>query len=196
MSDTPLVMIIGDSISMGYTPHVKETLADKVRVERHEGNGGDSHNVLSHFDTKWLPAMKDTPDLIHINCGLHDLRLWTDRNEYQVPIEDYRRNIRQLAEALAATGAKIIWATTTPVLDDAPGMNQQCLRVNKNVDAYNAIALDTMTAAGFAIDDLNALVKELGPEKLITQDGVHFTDDGYAQLGAEVARVIAETLAV
>jgi acyl-CoA thioesterase-1 len=194
MVDLPLVFIVGDSISMGYTPHVRGELEGRARVERHEGNGGDSHNVLSNLTAAWLPALGEKPDLIHVNCGLHDLRFWTEKDEYQVPIESYRKNMGLLAKALAATGATVIWTTTTPVLDGAPGMSTQFPRKNEDVDAYNAVALEIMTAAGFAVDNLNAFVKELGPESVITPDGVHFTDDGYVRLGAEVAEAVAKEL--
>jgi lysophospholipase L1-like esterase len=194
MSQAPLVFIIGDSISMGYTPHVARELEGRARVERHEGNGGDSHNVLSNLKSMWLPALGEKPDLIHVNCGLHDLRFWVEKGEYQVPLESYAKNLALLAKALGATGAKIVWCATTPVLDGAPNMSKQFPRKNSDVDAYNAAAAEAMGGAGFAVDDLNAFVKQLGPEKVITPDGVHFTEEGYAQLGAEVARVAAESL--
>jgi isoamyl acetate esterase len=194
MSDVPLVVIVGDSISMGYTPHVQKQLEGRARVERHEGNGGDSPNVLAKLNTQWLPALGERPDLIHVNCGLHDLRFWAEKNAYQVPLQGYIRNMATLAGELTATGAKIVWCSTTPVLDGAPGMSKEFPRKNEDVDAYNAAALEVMTAAGFAINNLNAFVKDLGPEKAITPDGVHFTDEAYVQLGGEVARVFAETL--
>lgn len=196
MSELPLVLIIGDSISIGYTPHVRRELEGRARVERHEGNGGDSLNVLSKLESLWLPALSGRPDLIHVNCGLHDLRFWPDRDEYQVPVASYRENVALLAGALAATGAKILWATTTPVLDGAPKMNAQFSRRNEDVEAYNAAALSAVSAAGFAVDDLNAFVKELGPEDAITPDGVHFTDEGYARLGARVAEAISRQLGI
>ena len=196
MSDVPLFFIVGDSISMGYTPHVRKELEGRARVERHEGNGGDSQNVLAKLNTQWLPALGEKPDLIHVNCGLHDLRFWSEKNAYQVPLEGYIKNMATLAEELAATGAKIVWCSTTPVLDGAPGMSKEFARKNEDVEAYNAVALETMTAAGFAINNLNAFVNHLGPEKLITPDGVHFTDEGYLQLGSAVATAVSKALSL
>ena len=190
MNELPLVFIIGDSISMGYTPCVEKELEGFARVERHEGNGGDSQNVISSLTATWLPGASGKPDLIHVNCGLHDLRFWADKGAYQISIDDYRKNMELLARKLPETGAKIIWATTTPVLDGAPSMSKEFPRKSSDVDAYNRVATEVMTAAGFAIDDLNAFVKEAGPETLIKPDGVHFTDEGYVRLGARVAAAV------
>ncbi len=193
MSDLPLVFIIGDSISMGYTPHVEKQLAGRARVARHEGNGGDTHNVLSNLGL-WLDALGGKPDLIHANAGLHDLRFWTEKGEYQVPLASYAKNVRLLAGKLKETGAQVVWATTTPVTDGAPNMSAEFPRKNADVEAYNATALEAVREAGLAVDDLHLFVKESGPEGMITPDGVHFTEPGYAALGARVARVIVDTL--
>jgi lysophospholipase L1-like esterase len=101
-----------------------------------------------------------------------------------------------LARKLAATGAKVVWATTTPVIDGAPNMSKDFPRKNSDVEAYNAAATEAVTAAGIEVDDLYALVEEAGREKLITPDGVHFTEDGYRALGAKVAEAISRALAL
>ena len=46
----PIVLIVGDSISIGYTPFVADALAGEARVVHHEGNGGDSGNVVAKLD--------------------------------------------------------------------------------------------------------------------------------------------------
>lgn len=193
MSRLPLVFIIGDSISIGYTPHVRGALEGRARVERHPANGGDSYSVLANFET-WLGNLGERPALIHANAGLHDLRFWPDRGEYQVPLESYRLNVRRLAGKLRDSAAGAVWATATPVLEDAPRMSTDFPRRNADVERYNAAALEEVRAAGLAVNDLCSFVKERGPEKLITPDGVHFTEEGYAGLGAEVARVVVDRL--
>ena len=73
-------------------------------------------------------------------------------------------------------------------------MSAEFPRKNTDVEIYNAAALSATTAAGCAINDLYSFVKERGPEGMITPDGVHFTEPGYAALGARVAGVIVDTL--
>jgi lysophospholipase L1-like esterase len=191
-SSLPRVLILGDSISLGYTPHVERELASRARVVHHEGNSGDSANVLRNLDG-WLAAAGAR--LIHFNVGLHDLRFWTKYAKYQVPLEEYRRNLAAMVERLRAAGAALIWATTTPVLDGAPGMSRDFPRKNADVEAYNAAALEAVRAADIPVNDLHAFVKARGVHRTILPDGVHLTDEGYAAAGAEVARIIREVLA-
>ena len=71
MNSLSLVVLIGDSIRMGYQDHVVSQLAGRAEVWAPEENGGDSRNVLAHLD-QWVFVRQ--PDLVHVNCGLHDLK--------------------------------------------------------------------------------------------------------------------------
>ena len=82
----PKVVLIGDSIRMGYAPLVAKLLDGKATVISQSVNGEDSGNVLRHLD-EWV--IEEKPDVVHINAGLHDLKL-TDRT-YQVPLVDTRK---------------------------------------------------------------------------------------------------------
>ena len=67
-------------------------------------------------------------------------------------------------------------------------------RMEADVQAYNARALEICSRLGVQVDDLYSFVMEAGGDQSMSQDGVHFTDDGYELLGVEVARVIREHL--
>jgi hypothetical protein len=45
----PKLLIIGDSISIGYTPAVAEALADEFVVAHGEGNASDSGQMLANL---------------------------------------------------------------------------------------------------------------------------------------------------
>src|SRR4051812_33030943 len=115
----PRVLLIGDSISMGYTLPVRELLKGKANVHRIPDNCGPTERGLSQLD-KWLGDGKW--DVIHFNFGLHDLKYLDANGKYvdpskgkQVaPPEVYERNLRELVARLKKTGAKLIFATTTP----------------------------------------------------------------------------------
>ena len=49
----PRVLLIGDSISMGYTIPVRKLLEDKANVHRIPTNGGPTKNGVANLD-KWL----------------------------------------------------------------------------------------------------------------------------------------------
>src|ERR1044072_2662283 len=109
----PRVLLIGDSISIGYTTTVRKLLAGKANVHRIPENGADTANGLKKLDD-WLGDSRW--DVIHFNWGLHDLKDTPDGSR-QVPIEAYERNLATLVARLKKTGARLIWASTTPVPD-------------------------------------------------------------------------------
>lgn len=182
------VILIGDSIRMGYQQTVREELAGAAEVVWPEMNGYDSRNVLAKID-EW--AIAPQPDLVHVNCGLHDLKRDRVRGEFQVPPEDYAANVEQILQRLTSqTRAKILWATTTPVNERWHRLRKPFDRMEADVEVYNARALEICERLGVLVDDLYTFVMRAGRDEYMSQDGVHFTDDGYEMLGIEVARVI------
>jgi len=191
MSELPLVYVIGDSISIGYTPHVAALLAGKARVEHNPGNGGDSSNVAGNLDD-WLAAL--SPAVIHVNCGLHDIKVSRQTHAHQVPLEEYRANLPRIVDRLAATGATVIWAMSTPVIESRHTARKDFDRYNRDIDAANAAAGEVASAAGIAVDDLHAAATALGLDESLTEDGVHFTGPTYQSLSRTVADCIAALL--
>jgi len=181
----PRVLLIGDSISIGYTLPVRELLKGKANLHRIPTNGGPTINGLANLG-KWLGAGKW--DVIHFNWGLHDLR-FMDTGKHQVPLADYEKNLRELVKQLKATGAKLIWCATTPV----PDAELKPPRKNADVVAYNTVAKKIMTENGIAIDDLYAFAL---PQLTAIQRpaNVHFTDEGSKVLAKQVVASIEAAL--
>jgi lysophospholipase L1-like esterase len=107
----------------------------------------------------------------------------------QVPPEAYEKNLREIVKQLQATGARLIWATTTPIPDGE--LNPP--RTFDKVPAYNAIATKVMTEADVTINDLNA---HIAPHlaKLQNPKDVHFNKDGSEFLAQAVAAKIEAQL--
>jgi lysophospholipase L1-like esterase len=187
----PKVVLIGDSIRMGYAPLVAKGLDGKAIVVSPARNGEDSGNVLRNLD-EWI--IKEQPDVVHINAGLHDLKL--KDGSYQVPLVEYEKNLKTiLARIRKETKAKIIFATTTPILDDLHAQrNASFDRLEADVQKYNAVAVSLMKQAGVPINDLHKLVESRGREKLIGGDGTHYTPEGYAVLAAAVTDNVVRSL--
>jgi len=182
----PRVLLIGDSISMGYTVPVRALLKGKSNVHRVLENGGPTTNGLAKLQ-KWLGNGKW--DVIHFNWGLHDLKLMPD-GKHQVSAQAYEKNLRELVRRLNATGAKLIWASTTPVPDGK--LNPP--RANADVLAYNAIAKRIMDENRIATDDLYSLaLPQLA--KIQRPENVHFTAAGSDALARQVALSIESALA-
>src|SRR5437773_1839023 len=99
----PRVLLIGDSISIGYTVPVRNLLKGRANLHRIPENGGPTTNGLAKL-SKWLGTSKW--DVINFNWGLHDLKIMPD-GKRQVGPEDYEKNVRELVRRLKATGAKL-----------------------------------------------------------------------------------------
>jgi len=192
----PRVLLLGDSISMGYTLAVRQKLAGHANVHRPTENGRSTRQTLERLETylgmgKW--------DVIHFNCGIHDLTFvghdakgMEEQNggHLQVPLESYRSNLRAIVSRLKRTGATLIWATTTPVAPTAT------FRRSRDVRVYNAAALDIMAENGIRVNDLFAKVtRDLENGNVRWSDGVHYDDASFNVLAGEVAGAITEALA-
>lgn len=182
----PRVLLIGDSISMGYTLPVRELLAGQANVHRIPANGGPTTQGLANL-AKWLGEGRW--DVIHFNWGLHDLKRDAD-GKHQVPIAAYETNLRALVAQLKATGATLVWCATTPV----PAGDLKPPRRDADVIAYNTVAARIMAENGVEINDLYAFTLPRLSE--VQQPvNVHFTPPGYRALAGEVAQAIAGALA-
>jgi len=181
----PRVLLIGDSISIGYTLEVRKLLENKANVHRIPTNGGPTSNGLKNIDL-WLGQGKW--DVIHFNWGLHDLKL--DANgKHQVPLEQYEKNLRELVSRLKKTGAKLIWASTTPV----PAGKVNPPRKPQDVEEYNKVAKKIMEDNGVAINDLYSAVLPTLKE-LQRPVNVHSTDQGSRFLAGIVTQQILRAL--
>ncbi len=192
----PRVLLIGDSISIGYTLPVRAALEGKANVHRPSTNCGPTTNGLKSIEA-WLG---EKPwDVIHFNWGLHDLKYMSPqganladpadkKNQRQVSPEEYEANLRKLVARLKQTKAKLIWRNTTPVPKGAAG------RVVGDADKYNAIAAQIMHENDIQIHDLYAYVMPIQDEIMLPAN-VHFTKEGYDKLAQEVAKVITAAMA-
>lgn len=178
----PRVLLIGDSISIGYTPYVRELLAGRANVHRIPTNGGPTTNGTAHIG-EWLAPGKW--DVIHFNWGLHDLKIM-DGGKHQVEPAEYEANLRALVAKMKATGAKLIWASTTPV----PEGRLNPPRRPADVPVYNEIAARVMRENGIPTNDL-FLTAGARLREIQLPENVHFRPEGYRELAEAVARSIA-----
>jgi acyl-CoA thioesterase-1 len=196
----PNALILGDSISIGYTLFVRADLKGVANVfrpmygaDQSAVNCGDSAQGLKQIDG-WLGDRKWR--VIHFNFGLHDMKYLDQNGKYVTPdkgrqvasLEMYEKNLREFVARMKETGAVLIWAATTPVPDGSPG------RVKGDEVKYNAVAKQVMDENSIMIDDLvGALGDRVG--EFQKPENVHFTNEGSRFLAASVARSIKLALA-
>jgi lysophospholipase L1-like esterase len=184
------VIIIGDSIAMAYGPLVQDSLAGWAEVWQPKENAGTSANVLAHL-TQW--ALDRRADLIHLNCGLHDLAI-DEGDAHRVEPEQYAENLQKVFSGLrAGTPAKLVWATITPVIDAWHNANKDFHRHEADVEHYNQVA--RRGVGQVVVNDLHEIVVGAGIEESICEDGVHMTAYGNQLLAEAVAARIREVLA-
>ncbi len=190
----PNVLIIGDSISMGYTPLVRRKLKGKANIVHPPGNCCGTTLGCEKL-TEWLGDMKW--DVIQFNWGLHDLKHVkgdtgqnsNDPNDpQQADIKQYRKNMKQLVNQLKRTGADLIFATTTPY----PEGVRPC-RIPEDAAKYNKTALRIMKRNEIEINDLYAKVLPKLKELQNPKD-VHFSKRGSEFLAKEVVKAIMSKL--
>ena len=182
------VILIGDSIRMGYQGVVQSELAGQAEVWSPAQNGGNSQNVLDHLD-EWVLAQH--PDVVHINCGLHDLRKEFGSDQAAVPLDRYQANVEAILRRIRKeTHAKLIWATTTPVNEEWHHQRKGFDRFEADVVAYNRVATEICQRMAVTMNDLYQVVMRAGRDRILLPDGVHFTVEGYTILGEAVAGVV------
>lgn len=188
----PHVLIVGDSISIGYFKPTQALLESKAIVVHNPGNAAHTANGLKRL-TEWLG---DTSwDVIHFNHGLHDLKyideqgknVSVEKGRQQIPIDQYEKNLEELVIRLKATGAKLIFATTTPVPDGTG------FRVKGDAEKYNRVAERVMKRHGITINDLYSFALPR-LEEIQRPKNVHFTKSGSELLAQQVAKSILEAL--
>lgn len=196
----PRVLLIGDSVSLGYTLFLRRDLAGIANLHRPPVNCGSTKTALRDLD-KWLDGGKW--DVIYFNWGLHDLSYEYDDHSnvnakgvyahpgngghQQVSPGEYERNLHELIGRLRKTGATLIFATTTPVSADLHAY------VKGSEIPYNNIAERVMREEGVAIDDLWAFtLPQIGALQI--PGNPHFSTHGYEVIAAHVAKTIEKAL--
>ena len=156
---------IGDSATRGHFGEVEKHLAGKAYCARLT----TSKCVSDPFFSDEVPLLLKQYRfaVVHFNNALHGWGYTED---------PYRDGLLRLMATFKeqAAGAKLIWATTTPVRDQ--GNLQQNSQRTERVKARNQIAAEIMQQRGIPTDDLYGLV-EAHPE-FFSGDGVHYNTKG------------------
>lgn len=179
------VMLLGDSIRLGYQPFVQDGLQEEAEVVGPEENGRFSKYTLWGVNL-WLDQL-GKPDIVHWNNGLWDLHHEFPMVEALTSLAEYLENLTRIINELERTGATIIFATTTPIHPSGKG------RSNAEIDYYNQAAVKLMRSRNIEINDLNRLVKE-DLQDHICDDLLHLTEEGYRKCAAQTIAAIRNYL--
>lgn len=195
-AEKPTVLLIGDSIRLGYTSTVKQQLGDRAEVVSPPDNGGDSGNVLAKLE-KWTTGI--TPAVVHFNCGIHDTKKSKKNGTFQTSPEQYEKNLRAIVAKLRSeTKAVVLFALTTPIADERAAqarLERDYELLNASTEQFNDIARRVMQELDVPVNDLRAALGDPAEQdRLIVLDGVHFKPEGSKKLGAAVAAFVSKYL--
>ena len=188
------VLLVGDSIRIGYDKAVEKTLAGKANVYYPADNCRFAPYVLRYIH-EYKALVKDGEvDVLHWNVGLWDcLRLFDE--EPLVPIDIYAYYIDRICVRIQKVfpQAKVIFATSTSVLTEK--MKPHFKRYNDEIEAYNKAAIEVVKKYGFAVNDLYAVSVSL-PEEAHS-DAVHFyTPEGTKAFTDQVLSYVVPALGI
>lgn len=175
------ILIIGDSISIGYTPFVQEALSDRVTVVHNPGNARNTGYALGRI-REWITG--EDYDIIQFNWGLWDMKgMHMGTNMHT--LDEYRTNLDSLVRIMkASTQARLIFVTTSYVPENAG------VRWTEDPPKYNAVARKVMEKHSIPVNDIyeqSALIHEKHGR---APNNVHYTSEGYR----EISRLIISFL--
>jgi lysophospholipase L1-like esterase len=196
-SQKPRILIIGDSISIGYTPFVQEYLSDIAYVHHNPGNAQHTGTGLARIE-EWLGSANW--DIIQFNWGLWDLcyrhpdsKVQGNRDKINgkitYSIDDYASNLDSIVSVLKnKSRAKLIFVTTTYVPEQESG------RFTQDAIRYNDIAKQIMKKHSVTIHDIYKKSVAIHNKHGKGANDVHYTQEGYRQLGKGIANFLEEEI--
>jgi len=207
----PKVLIFGDSICGGYSGPLIKLLDGKAEVVKlgavagyrikkeafwHSGglaknlDFGSAKACIADFERFERHLSENQYDVIHFNFGLNDI-FRGRKGAWYNPVDQYEKDLAKIVALLKTTGAKVIWANTTPIPVNDP------YRSEGEELIYNAAAEKVMKKNNVPINDLHSVVTNWdGYAKWKQGNDVHFSAAVYRKLAEQVAEEIAKQLGI
>lgn len=183
----PRVLLIGDSILGGYMAQVIKQIEGKAYVD----TWVNPYNQSEHLNKKILPEVlaKGPYDVIHFNMGLHG---W---QEGRIKSGTFEPLTKGYVDAIRAKlpNAKLIWASSTPVLLEGD-VKQLDPVINGTIVEHNRMAAKVMAECGVLVNDFYGLL--VGKLELARggKDKFHWNGPAYQMLGNKCVEEVLKAL--
>ena len=202
------ILLLGDSIRMGYDSFVRDKLAGRANVFFAEDNGRFAQSTLRALGDWKGQLLLPEIDVVHWNNGLWDaLHLNAASggadgeaegvtispenvpNEFRydadplTPPDIYRYYLGRVLTRIRQLfpSAAVVFATTTPVIEEQASW---AYRSNREIDDYNRIAREVLVPRGVRINELGDFARR--ECQALHRDWVHYNDAGSALLADEI----------
>lgn len=186
------IVLLGDSIRMGYCEHVARIMEGRACVQWPAENGRFTLYAVASMDN-WAREVGNpgTVDAVHWNCGHWDMARFGNMESPLLTVEEYRAGLRRVYARIrqAFPNAKTMFALTTPVKSGAEMANP---RTNADIEEYNRAACEVMEELGVPVNDLHSVALALTDD--FYADAVHYLPEGSEVLAEAVANKIDELL--
>ena len=178
-SDLPRVLLIGDSITLGYQEKVRQKLKGVCYVDFISTSYAIDTKIYNTLISGF--ATDSDYSLIHFNHGLHG---------QHISKRTYKSKMKKLLLKIAAD-AKIVLATSTVVYCEGNTRLDKVWtkRLKERNDSVNELASELY----YGIDDLYSASVSMSKDKR-SLDGIHYTEEGYEDFACIVSDCIKKGL--
>ena len=164
----PRVLILGDQIYQQPASDLKKEFKGKAEIHYSRQEPGVVWGSTTALELLDQQLGEGQWDLIHFNCGLGDLihrvpgvKAFRVMPRHAGGIrttapEQYEKNLHALVTRLKATGAKLVWGSTTPIRHSSTNVFEKGTETD-----YNSIASKVMAKHGIPTNDMYTFVKGL-----------------------------------
>ena len=165
------MLVIGDSISLGFTPFLRTALVDRFDVERPEENCRNSFYCKKNIRA-WTKGGQW--DIAIFNAGLHDIT----KTPY-TPLKTYIENILTIADQLKSVSKQVLFVETTCI----PNIES---RYAKFVPKYNYFVNNSFNKNGIKVIKMYDISLNIPETGRISPTNLHYTDLGSAHLASNI----------
>ena len=190
------VLLLGDSIRMGYDEYVKELLAGEFEVVYDDVDNG-RFAAYTLWQANQFFKNYGRFDVVHWNNGYWDMNAEAPMTEAIHPVDEYVYFLGRILKEIRRNGAVPVFATTTPILSKEAAAEVTVEGItpfvydNEWVRKYNEAAVKFMKSEGVMINDLYALCSE-DRHFYKCPDLLHLTEEGYRRCAEKTAQTIRE----
>lgn len=193
----PSVLLLGDSIRLGYQESVQRLLAPNADVIFPEENGRDCTFTLWQAN-QIFKRQQDQFDVIHWNNGYWDMNVEAPMTEALHPVNEYAYYLKRMVKFFREHTRYLIFANSLPVEREGAGLDNSGTGAeihyqNEWVKMYNQVADEVMQTELVTVNDLYSVcAKQPGYYKCA--DHLHLNDEGNNVVANEIANLISAAL--
>lgn len=179
-NNTDRILLIGDSISVGYRGIINELYKKNIFADG-LGTSKSVDNPLFKTLITYFAGQFKNYKLVQINNGLHG---------WHLSPEEYEKYYTELVQHVIKEfpDSKIVIAITTYVSKNRENSDEDNIRIGK----LNEAALRIAEKYNLVVNDLSEIAN--GNSELYIHDGIHPTDETYQLLASQCKKIIDKLL--